>query len=69
MNRFNKIDDDPVPQPPVRPDLEDCCRSGCTPCVFDRYEEAMERYRIELKAWRERQAMIETMGKKRNKPC
>jgi hypothetical protein len=56
---------DPAPQPPVRPDIDDCCRSGCTPCVFDLYEEALERYRIELKAWQERQAM----GKKRSGAC
>ena len=34
----------PRPQPPVQPDLEDCCRSGCSPCVFDLYEEALARY-------------------------
>jgi hypothetical protein len=50
------VDDDPAPQPPVRPSIDDCCRSGCVPCVFDLYEEAMERYRIELKAWGERHA-------------
>jgi hypothetical protein len=48
--------DDPEPQPPARPDLEDCCRSGCVPCVFDLYEEALERYRGELKAWNKRHA-------------
>jgi hypothetical protein len=26
------------------------------PCVFDLYEDAMDRYRAELKAWQERQA-------------
>jgi Oxidoreductase-like protein, N-terminal len=41
----------PAPIPPVQPGLDDCCRSGCTPCVFDLYEEAMERYRIELAKW------------------
>jgi hypothetical protein len=46
---------DPRPQPPVQPDLADCCRSGCTPCVFDLYEEALERYRKELAAWEARQ--------------
>jgi hypothetical protein len=39
------------PVPPVQPELEDCCRSGCTPCVFDLYEEALERYQEELAAW------------------
>jgi hypothetical protein len=46
---------DPRPRPPVQPDLEDCCRSGCTPCVFDLYQDALERYRKELAAWEARQ--------------
>ncbi|WP_233855886.1 oxidoreductase-like domain-containing protein [Paraburkholderia sp. HD33-4] len=47
--------DDPPPQPPVRPDLDDCCHSGCTQCVFDLYDEALERYEIALAAWQTRQ--------------
>lgn len=39
------------PEPPVQPELEDCCRSGCTPCVFDLYEQALERYEQALAAW------------------
>jgi len=50
-----KAAEDPPPVPPVQPALEDCCRSGCTPCVFDLYEEAMERYRAALKEWQVRQ--------------
>jgi len=46
--------EDPPPVPPVPPALEDCCRSGCTPCVFDLYEEAMDRYRAALKEWQAR---------------
>jgi hypothetical protein len=38
----------PSPIAPPQPGMDDCCRSGCTPCVFDLYEEAMARYRIEL---------------------
>jgi hypothetical protein len=41
----------PRPQPPVQPDLEDCCRSGCSPCIFDQYEEALARYEAALAAW------------------
>jgi len=43
---------DPAPTPPLPPSLEDCCRSGCAPCVFDLHEDAMERYRVRLQAWR-----------------
>nr|WP_217908431.1 oxidoreductase-like domain-containing protein [Burkholderia glumae] len=46
--------DDPRPLPPVPPELEDCCQSGCAPCVFDLYDDALQRYRAELAAWRER---------------
>ncbi|SHG52756.1 oxidoreductase-like domain-containing protein [Massilia sp. CF038] len=42
------------PTAPTQPTLEDCCRSGCTPCVFDLYEDAMERYRLQLKQWEAR---------------
>jgi hypothetical protein len=44
----------PRPAPPVQPALEDCCRSGCTPCIFDLYEDDMARYRIRLAAWEAR---------------
>ena len=47
------LPDIPPPVPPEAPSDEDCCRSGCDPCVFDRYAEAMERYRAELKTWEE----------------
>lgn len=46
---------DPAPVPPVAPALEDCCRSGCTPCVFDLYDDALERYRTALAEWEARQ--------------
>jgi hypothetical protein len=53
----------PRPVPPVRPELEDCCRSGCTPCVFDLYEEALERYEKALAAWEAaRQAVLPGEG-------
>jgi len=41
----------PRPQPPVAPALEDCCRSGCVPCVFDLHEDAVARYEQALAAW------------------
>jgi hypothetical protein len=48
------VQDDPPPEPPVRPCADDCCRSGCDPCVFDLYNEALERYRTALAAWQKR---------------
>ena len=48
----------PRPVPPVQPEPEDCCRSGCTPCVFDLYEAALERYERALAAWEAAQSSV-----------
>lgn len=48
--------DDPMPVPPVPPELEDCCGNGCDPCIFDRHDLAMDEYRQALRAWHTRQA-------------
>jgi len=45
---------DPRPQAPLEPAPESCCNGGCAPCVFDRYSEALERYREARQAWMER---------------
>jgi hypothetical protein len=47
---------DPRPEPPVRPEPDDCCNGGCERCVFDLYEDALERYREKLAAWEARHA-------------
>ena len=49
-------DNDPRPVPPVRPGREDCCKGSCDPCIFDLYDDALDRYRSDLRAWEERQA-------------
>ena len=49
-------DDDPRPTPPVPPTREDCCQCSCNPCIFDLYDDALDRYRTDLQAWEERQA-------------
>jgi len=46
---------DPAPTQPSRPDSDACCRGGCAVCVFDLYEDELERYRLALQAWRRRQ--------------
>ena len=42
------------PMPPPKPGKDDCCRSGCTFCVFDLYQDELEQYRLALKAWQQR---------------
>ena len=46
---------DPRPLPPREPLAEECCGGGCAPCVYDRYYEALERYRETLRLWQLRQ--------------
>jgi Oxidoreductase-like protein, N-terminal len=48
--------DDPKPAPPREPESWECCQSGCDPCVFDRYWEALERYERALELWEARRA-------------
>ena len=55
-NAMSPQDNDPRPELPVRPVPEDCCKGSCDPCVFDVYDEALDRYRSALQAWEERQA-------------
>ncbi|KAI8317821.1 hypothetical protein GQ54DRAFT_315125, partial [Martensiomyces pterosporus] len=39
-----------LPLPPPKPLPEDCCNSGCTPCINDTYSEAMRAYGSEVDA-------------------
>ena len=48
------VHDEPPPTPPVRPTIDDCCHGGCEMCVFDLYEEEIDRYETELQAWEAR---------------
>lgn len=45
---------DPKPEPPSPGDYDACCGSGCDPCIFDLYDQAVDRYRKALQAWHER---------------
>lgn len=53
--RFPLTGGDPEPRKPVEPDPAGCCGSGCVRCIFDIHDDAMQRYREELAAWRRRQ--------------
>jgi len=33
-----------IPPPPEKPEPNDCCGSGCMPCVFDHYYTALEEW-------------------------
>jgi len=59
--------DDPEPVAPQAPDPRDCCHSGCTWCVDDMYQEALEQYRAAHQAWTARQEHnpVKTRGTRR----
>jgi hypothetical protein len=56
MNRSTMTPSDPMPEAPQQPDIDECCGNGCSPCIFDTHDLAMDRYRQDLRAWRARQA-------------
>lgn len=45
---------DELPPKPEEPLSSDCCGSGCTPCVFDIYEEDVKRWEQQCRAVTER---------------
>ncbi|MCA3217203.1 MAG: oxidoreductase [Burkholderiales bacterium] len=54
--------DDPRPQRPREPALQECRGDGCTPCVFDRHADALVRYESALEAWKAREAARDAQG-------
>ncbi|MEK6593207.1 MAG: oxidoreductase-like domain-containing protein [Pseudomonadota bacterium] len=42
------------PEPPREPEPWECCQSGCDPCVYDRYWEALDRHERALQVWQMR---------------
>lgn len=38
-----------LPPKPRKPDLDECCGSGCDPCVFDRYHDAVAAWKRECR--------------------
>ncbi len=43
------------PEPPREPEPNECCQSGCDPCIYDHYWEACARYEQALVNWQTRQ--------------
>jgi hypothetical protein len=56
MTSSERTPGDPRPTPPERPSPDECCHSGCHPCVFDLYQDALDRYEQQLRAWEARHA-------------
>jgi hypothetical protein len=34
-----------LPPPPVKPEPDECCGGGCSPCVLDLYEQALQEWK------------------------
>lgn len=54
MSEDRENSSDLPPVPPAEPDAADCCGEGCIRCIYDVYEESLERYRARLAAWQAR---------------
>jgi hypothetical protein len=48
---------DAAPVPPPEPEAGACCQSGCEPCVYDLYWEAVDRYERALAEWEKSQSV------------
>ncbi|WP_211222882.1 oxidoreductase-like domain-containing protein [Paludibacterium yongneupense] len=46
--------DELPPRRPQAPGDNECCGSGCDPCVWDLYREEVDRYAVEFEQWRSR---------------
>ena len=52
---------DPKPEKPPAPEPWECCQSGCEPCVYDRYWEALTNYEAALQAWEARHPGVQSV--------
>lgn len=53
---------DPKPEKPPAPEPWECCQSGCEPCVYDRYWEALTNYEAALQAWEARHPGVRSVS-------
>jgi hypothetical protein len=42
--------DPQLPRPPDKPEPWECCNRGCCPCIFDYYDDALERWEARVRA-------------------
>ena len=52
--RANDDSEPKLPPRPQPPDPSECCNSGCDPCVFTLYEDALDRWEERVARLRER---------------
>jgi hypothetical protein len=50
-----------IPVKPNEPSIDECCGTGCRPCVFDIYENKLERYEQDINT------LIDTLSKEEKK--
>ncbi|WP_293907440.1 oxidoreductase-like domain-containing protein [Phenylobacterium sp.] len=43
-------DERPIPRPPSKPEPDECCQRGCSPCIFDYYWDALDRWKTLVEA-------------------
>ena len=52
-----------LPKPPDKPHPEECCNRGCSPCIFDYYYDALERWEAVVRQrGHDPQAVLAAMG-------
>ena len=53
MSTEHETDGPKLPPRPRQPEAEDCCGSGCDPCIFDLYEDALQRWEAQVERIRQ----------------
>ena len=38
-----------LPRPPIEPHPDECCGRHCSPCIFDYYDDALERWKLRVR--------------------
>ncbi|PVU84911.1 hypothetical protein BB559_001624 [Furculomyces boomerangus] len=62
----NKSNKDPL-GPPGKPDIDDCCNTGCYPCIFDIYREKLTAYNNTMQKCNDEADIEDLLLKKKSK--